>query len=231
MYVKQLCSTYIIISLTLFSFLITCAPRKQDAKTKETLKKINYSKQRHPKQRYTKQRHVSQNRTQSNNPRNMRQRQNNQKNTNPQQTKPVKPNRPKPRNTKPNQSKPRQKPKPFKPVKPPKPIPQQPQDYEQVQKEDHERVCNILGFASNIFGNFVQLIRDPNNERNIGSQVGNMAQNIFHIVAQATKRFNIHKSDPSNLRLLEYLHSKDFAEDLTTLVLEQLEDLEKKEIQ
>jgi len=147
------------------------------------------------------------------------------------QTKKRKPKRNNRRRQKPN--KPRQnKPKPYKPPKPPKPIPQTPQNYEQVQKEDHVRVCNILGYASNIFGNFVQMVKEPKDQRNVGQQVGNMAQNIFHIVSEATKHIPIYKSPNNESQLeeypdaLEYLNSQDFITDLTSLILEQLETIE-----
>lgn len=102
---------------------------------------------------------------------------------------------------------------------------QRPTTYEQQKEEDHQQVCNILGFASNIFGNFVQLVSAPNNRENVGQQVGNMAQNVYHIVAEATKSVQLCKSGATKSNILEYLQSDAFKEDLIKIVDKQLETI------
>jgi len=106
---------------------------------------------------------------------------------------------------------------------------QQNQDltYEQTQQAQHQQVCNILGHASNIFGNFVQLVSRPNDRDNIGAQVGNMAQNIFHIVAEAASNRSLSKSEQNQNEqdILKYLSSKAFKKDLEKEILKQLEHL------
>ena len=94
--------------------------------------------------------------------------------------------------------------------------------YEERQQVQHQQMCNILGHASNIFGNFVQLVSRPNNQANVGAQVGNMAQNIFHIVAQATSNKALSKSEQN---ILKYLNSARFKQDLEKEILKQLENL------
>jgi len=94
--------------------------------------------------------------------------------------------------------------------------------YEERQQLQHQQTCNILGHASNIFGNFVQLVSRPNDQANIGAQVGNMAQNIFHIVAEAASNKALSKSEQD---ILKYLNSTKFRQDLEKEILKQLENL------
>jgi len=92
------------------------------------------------------------------------------------------------------------------------------------KQKDHDKICNILSFASNIFGNFVQLAREPNNQENVGEQVGNMAENVFHIVSEATKAKLIEKPDLETEKLLQYLESDEFRKDLQKIVNEILNE-------
>jgi len=94
--------------------------------------------------------------------------------------------------------------------------------YEERQQVQHQQMCNILGHASNIFGNFVQLVSRPNNQANVGAQVANMAQNIFHIVAEAASNKALSKSEQD---ILKYLNSAKFKQDLEKEILKQLEYL------
>jgi len=102
-----------------------------------------------------------------------------------------------------------------------------PQNYQQMKQEDHEKICSILGYASNIFGNFVQLVRESHSQENVGEQVGNMAENVFHIVAEATKAKIIEDPDSESAQILEYLSSENFKEDLQKIIDEILENEEK----
>jgi len=95
--------------------------------------------------------------------------------------------------------------------------------YEQKKEEDHRQVCNILGFASNIFSNFVQLVSAPNSRENVGQQVGNMAENVFHIVSEATKSVIVYKSGKTESDVLDYLQSEQFKKDLTEIIVKQLD--------
>ncbi|MFC1842612.1 hypothetical protein ACFLYU_03065 [Candidatus Dependentiae bacterium] len=92
--------------------------------------------------------------------------------------------------------------------------------HQQVQQQQRQQMCNILGYASNIFSNFVHMVSKPNDKDNIGAQVGNMAQNIFHIVAEASSNKN--KSKLNNKNILDYLASNKFKEDLTQEILTTL---------
>jgi len=106
-----------------------------------------------------------------------------------------------------------------------KPKPQ-PSEYEQVQQQQHQQMCNILGHASNIFGNFVQLVSKPNDRENVGAQVGNMAQNIFHIVSEANSSPQRKSEQNQNEQdILAYLNSKQFKQDLENEILKQLDNL------
>jgi len=103
-------------------------------------------------------------------------------------------------------------------------------NYEQEKQKDHEKMCNILGFASNIFGNFVQLVTEPKDQENVGAQVGNMAENVFHIVAEATKAKLSQTPDQETEQLLEYLESDEFRQDLQKIVSEILEQKNEENI-
>jgi len=98
--------------------------------------------------------------------------------------------------------------------------PLQEMTYEERQQAQHQQTCNILGHASNIFGNFVQLVSKPDDQINIGNQVGNIAQNIFHIVAEAASNKSANQQN-----ILDYLHSEKFKKDLEKEILKQLESL------
>ena len=132
-----------------------------------------------------------------------------------------KPNKPTNQN-KPRRQKPKPKPKPaLEPTE--RPIPQ---SREELDKKDHNRICNILGFASNIFGNFINIVRDPHDRNNIGRQVGDMAQTIFNLVAQATtKKVHINELEVDTKDLTDYIISQEFIKELTTLIEQQLEEL------
>jgi len=97
--------------------------------------------------------------------------------------------------------------------------------YEQRKEEDHRQVCNILGFASNIFSNFIQLVSAPNSRENVGQQIGNMAENVYHIVSEATKSAYFYKSGATESNILAYLQSEQFKKDLTEIIEKQLETL------
>jgi len=102
-----------------------------------------------------------------------------------------------------------------------------PQNREELDRKDHNRICNILGHAANIFGNFVNIVREPHNRDNIGRQVGNMAQNVFHIVAHATtKSMSIDGADIHSKDLTAYILSEEFKEALTDLIVVQLEEID-----
>ena len=122
-----------------------------------------------------------------------------------------------------------------------KPSPQRPNNtphtpypqstHQQAQQQNHQQMCNILGHASNIFTNFVHLVSRPNDRDHIGQQVGNMAQNIFHIVAEAAKPNAQRKHDNYGIALqntqdvqniLDYLQSEAFIEQLTQKIMEQI---------
>jgi len=101
------------------------------------------------------------------------------------------------------------------------------QTQQQVQQQQHQQMCNILGHASNIFNNFVHLVSKPNDKDNIGQQVGNMAQNIFHIVAEATKTTSQNKTTTSSQKdILDYLQSDVFVKELTAIIITQLMQLQ-----
>jgi len=97
--------------------------------------------------------------------------------------------------------------------------------YEQIKQEDHRQTCNILGFASNIFNNFVRLVSNPNSKENVGIQVGNMAANIYLIVAEASKSIDKTKSNINQIDILDYLQSEQFKQDLTKIILKKLEEI------
>jgi len=110
-----------------------------------------------------------------------------------------------------------------KPQRDEPPYPQDPvhQNMREIQQEEHRGMCTILGFASNIFGNFVQLVKESDNKDNVARQVGNIAQNIFYIASEATKS-RITKSVNQSV---QFINSPEFQERLMQELLSHIDNL------
>jgi len=95
---------------------------------------------------------------------------------------------------------------------------------QEMDNKDHESLCSILGYAANIFGHFVNIVKENDNNELISQQVAHIAQNILGIASEVIKKYQKHKADPNN-KLLKSLESKEFKEKLEKAIMMKLENI------
>jgi len=91
---------------------------------------------------------------------------------------------------------------------------------EQRREKRLQKVSNVLCYAANIVGNAFAAVRDKDRE-NIIRQVGKIANNVVGIVAEVTRK----GLKDNHIDVLDYLNSNEFVEQLTEIVIKELEEV------